>query len=219
MPFTNDRDKQLRSLKMLTRFIGGSDMDPTFYALGSLMRDSCNYLSKLSEEDPSYDALVDDEVDQIETILGLCFVAGQTAITSVVSGCKRIHLFAGRYFNSTNLSPVGSGNKSELMKRYEMVTAGAFTPVTAIDAFANYFKHCDEWGNWSDLTTLTGKAAETATIVHALGARSGSTGNLRTGFEAICGDTNYADVVRFGGWIEDWANKLRDDYQRAISAL
>jgi hypothetical protein len=164
MPFISDRDKQLRFLKMLTGFVGGSDMDPTFYALGSLIRDSCNYLSKVSEEDPGYGALVDDEVDQIETFLGLCFVAGQTAITSIISRCKRIHLFAERYFSSTSLSPIWSGSKSELMKRYEMVPGRAYSPITAIDAFANYFKHRDERGNWSDLTTLTGKAAGPQTL-------------------------------------------------------
>jgi len=66
--------------------------------------------------------------------------------------------------------------------------AGNYTSVEVINAFANYFKHGDEWD--SQWRASKQQQQETIDILRAAGARPGSTGNLRTGAGLLDADTH-----------------------------
>jgi hypothetical protein len=74
------------------------------------------------------------------------------------------------------------------------------TLAEGINAFANYFKHRDEWPN--DWSSLMGKEKETVRVIRAFGASEGSTGNLRTGLEGM-GYPDY-NVGSMGEDLQRW---------------
>src|SRR5207249_3385166 len=87
------------------------------------------------------------------------------------------------------------------------------TAVEVIDAFANYFKHHEEWvGNW---TKLSGQNAKTAQAIMSVGARRGSSGNLRTGAERL-GNKSYSNLEVFMKYLTRWTNNLLDGYAREL---
>ena len=91
-----------------------------------------------------------------------------------------------------------------------------FSKVTAINAFANYFKHEDEWPvDWSKIKPRS-LAGETASIVLALGVLPASSGNLTTGFERILGHTKYERVGELGDLIGKWARGVKGEYTEKL---
>jgi hypothetical protein len=97
--------------------------------------------------------------------------------------------------------------------RSPSVKGSTFTEVQVIDAFANYFKHREEWiGEWANLPK---QSADTARIIQAVGASRGSTGNLRTGAEAL-GNESYADVVLFAEVLRRWLRSVHDAYRKEL---
>lgn len=155
------------------------------------------------------DALVDYECEGIEGLLGMSFIACQLDITSVVSRCQMFHGLA------PELGP--KPTKQDLMDVCrETVTGSAFSKVTGINAFANYFKHEDEWPvDWSKINPKS-PAAETARIVVALGAVPASSGNMRTGFERIVGHTEYEQVGKLGNVIRKWESEVKGEYKEKL---
>ena len=188
------------------------------YALSIAIQDSVRAIEGLPEHDHSPEVIwqLDDECDQIENLLGLSFVVCQLYLTNIVSHCRHLHDFHERESGNRQLAG-HNGEKKELMQRCCIPIAGtSYTAITAIDAFANCFKHRDEWDyNWN---SLKANALTTATIIQSLGASSGSTGNLRQGYSRIIGD-DFQQVLRFGDILRDWAKALKAEYQEELSNL
>ncbi len=152
---------------------------------------------------PEYlDFVIEVETALIEMLLGAAFVVCQTFITSVVSKIMSVHRRADAkgcrlHIGRTKAALMAADNPLSCMTRY--------TAVEVTDAFANYFKHCDEWGvNWS---SLEGVKRRTADIVMAVGATAGSTGNLRTASEQL-GNPEYRDTERFALPLANWRTML-----------
>jgi hypothetical protein len=195
-----------------------ADPDDLLYPLSSAIRGCINVIDGLPKNDSSPEVIwqIDDECDQIESLLGLCFVACQVYLTNIVSHCRHLHDFQERKSGNRQLAG-HNGEKKELLQRCCIPIAGtSYTAITAIDAFANYFKHRDEWDyNWN---SLKANALATATIIQSFGASSGSTGNLRQGYSRIVGD-DFQQVLRFGDILREWAKALKAEYQRELSKL
>jgi hypothetical protein len=155
-------------------------------------------------------AVVDYEWEAIEGMLGMSFVACQLDIISVVSRCLRFHELGPEL-----LGPKPSKQDLRELCR-ETVTGSAFSKVTAVNAFANYFKHEDEWPvDWRKIKPKS-LAAETAGIVLALGVVPGSCGNMRTGVERILGHTKYERVGELGDLIGKWARGVKGEYTEKL---
>jgi len=76
--------------------------------------------------------------EQTENILGIAFVTAQTYITGTLSDVNDI---------ANNGKKV---NKDQLLKGYsDKLENSDMTKIELCDAIANYFKHHDEWANWS----------------------------------------------------------------------
>jgi hypothetical protein len=166
--------------------------------------------------DPEFiETVVEEECDVVENLIGAAFVAGQAEITGVISPVMRLHKRAatdGHILTSTD------GTKSGIMRLGTPVRPSLpYSHVEVINAFANYFKHHDEWHvRWA---ALTGLAKQTADTIMALGATEGSTGNLRKGIEVLGIAKKYADLVNVSGMVSDWANAVFTTYESELRRL
>ena len=160
-----------------------------------------------TEQEDYIEAVVDEETAIIEDLLGAAFVVCQTYISSVVATVKRWHRWALR--EGVQLTTT-SGDKPDIMRFGSAVAAPTrYTQVAVMDAFANCFKHNDEWG--FDWTRLPGRSKGTAEVVMAAGAQPGSTGNMRTGSTTL-GNVNYDGTCIFADILEGWRRNLSQAY-------
>jgi hypothetical protein len=211
-------EEQVRMFRLHLRGLdlGVESDNPLLYTLDSAIRDSVRRIEEAEEPDdrPEYIWLIDDECDQIEDHLGLSFVTCQVSITNVVSHCKRLHEFHERQTGIREIASYKDVRQDLLQRCSAPVGDTLHTAITAIEAFANYFKHRDEWGvDWS---LLNRNALPTAKVIQSLGAQSGSTGNLRRGFEGILGNHDYHQVLKLGALVSDWAAALKAEYKNEL---
>lgn len=106
--------------------------------------------SKGSAQDPSdSDSLAEFEHERIEGLLGMSFIACQLDITGVVSKCLALYAKDGE--DGLANKPKARDLKKDLMNRCNPTVAGkSYAQVAGIEAFANYFKHVDEWASELD---------------------------------------------------------------------
>src|SRR5258708_16142607 len=134
------------------------------------------------EQEHVLGAIVHDDCAYIEDLLGPAFVACQTYITRVVSRTKELYRLTQREGKPL---PGGDPSKKALLQAGSPRLAGtAVTKVQVIDAFANYFKHHEEWPavDWKDLPD---REKATADVIHAAGAQENSTGVFRSGARVL----------------------------------
>jgi len=84
-----------------------------------------------------------------------------------------------------------------------------------INAFANYFKHGDEWnGSWS---ALTGQSKQTADVISAVGAQEFSTGNLCAGGKAL--GLADDDPGPLAGYVRQWVEAVLSTYEAELKRI
>lgn len=157
------------------------------------------------------DAVVDEECDFVEDILGAAFVVCQTrinAITSLALQLRERAMAKGAPF-------VAFGGRKEDVRALgeaaplpAMPGRSSFSKVEVLWALANYFKHRDEWRKM-DWTKLGDLERRTVKVITAAGLSSGSTGNLRQGAEVL-GNESYADMDVFAHAVNEWGEKVRN---------
>ena len=159
------------------------------------------------------DAVVDEGCDVIEHLLGAAFVVCQACIGRVVSRVMHAMEKAGKKAKEQGKTLLTPTTKSALMKfGCREVGKCGVSAVQAIDAFANYFKHSSEWRTM-DWTKITDKRQRpTIDAITALGASSGSTGNLRTAAEVL-GNSTYGEMRIFLAIVDEW----RADVQKSLA--
>lgn len=177
----------------------------------------CGEIIRKAEElgDEQYiNAVIDDETEYIETLLGTAFVLCQTYITFVVSRVKRLHASCEK--NIVKLT-TSDGSKQAIMQLESNEVDGTkLTEVQIIDAFANYFKHRDEWeGKWADLKVPSSK---TVGIIQTVGAQQFSSGNLRTAAEAL-GIPGYEKLYIFSEILRAWGLGVHNRYDKELESL
>jgi len=158
------------------------------------------------------DSVCDEESDVLESLVGTAFVVAQAQITGVVSSVMRLHKKA----QSDGVHVAGlKGERREIMRLKSPVLAGtSYSRIQVIDAFANYFKHHDEWKvPWANLES---RSKPTADIIAAAGAKEGSTGNLRAGLKAL--DIDYDLLDRLHDEIATWASDVVKTYRSELHA-
>jgi hypothetical protein len=209
------------SYGIVLRLLGpDGDLDRLVSPMSASIRSSIARIDKAAQGDNEMVAewITDDECDSIEEQLGLAFVAAQTHTTRVVSLCKRIHDWHEGQTGSKTLLGI-DGKKDQILgvKNADIlpVAGTAYAAVEGINAFANYFKHRDEWPHdWTQLQKTNEK--HTATVIQAFGAQPGSTGNLRQGYRGLFGDDDYANLGRLAGAMEHWTRAVRKAYENEL---
>ncbi len=199
--------------------IEGGDLEQMLLPIGHAIRSSIEAIERSDKmEKQERDWLIDEECDSIENFLGLGFVVAQTQITRVISHCKRLHEWHERQTKSKVLLGIEGAKHEIRAAAAPKVGSTKYTAVEAINAFANYFKHRDEWPlDWTELQREDEK--RTAAIIEAFGAQSGCTGNFRRGYASLLGEaTAFNEVARLGDVVGGWARALKDAYEQELSA-
>ena len=159
------------------------------------------------------EAVVDDESEIAEALTGTAFVVAQTEISGTVSYVKRLRErfqanHPGRQLTTT------TGRKADIMAFGGSAVAGNYTSVETINAFANYFKHSDEWD--SQWRASRQQEQETIDILRAAGANPGSTGNLRTGAALL--DADMCGLIVFSSIVEKWKQSVEAAYRSELTS-
>ena len=173
-------------------------------------------MASQSEDQESVDFFTDSECEVIEDLLGMAFVVCQTYITRVVHIILSLHKYHNGVAKGSSLSITGNNKDAILSFGSEHIENIGYTEVQLIDAFANYFKHRDEWsGDWNKLKH---QGAKTANIIMAAGARPGSTGNLRLASELLS-NREYKDTNVFINILDEWCKALYNGYSSELKQL
>lgn len=192
-------------------------LDPSIYPIGQAISECINVIDDASLAEIEYgDMIVDEESDIIENLLGTSFVLSQTYISCIVSRVKGLHAFFEKR-EGRHISNLKSEKKDILIFGGETIKGGGneFTDVEVVEAFANYFKHRDEWSrDWSRLTRVQKKAAK---VLQSFNASSGSSGNLRVGSEVL-GNTDYKSVGIFAERLKSWGVNIKKAYNSQLLA-
>lgn len=189
-------------------------LDPMGQAIAESIAGSTERIAVMSKRygEDAAEMMASEAAVVVEDFLGVAFVAAQTYITAVVSRLIKLHQYSLRW-NNAKLTTT-SGLKEEIMRYgFRPTQKGPYSKVEVMNAFANYYKHRDEWDyEWG---SLKGHQQETATIISSAGAFQSSTCNLRTG-AAYLGNLVYANVSAFGKLFSNWRKDLIHDYKTEI---
>jgi hypothetical protein len=169
-----------------------------------------------SGSDDYFEAVQDSESELIEALLGAAFVAAQAEINALVGYTHRLHelvIEKGYKLQTTADSrrcilDFGDQNSNPTIGN------SVFSRVRVIDAFANYFKHHDEWHSWS---SANGLAQKTIEIISTVGALEHRTGNLRAGVTAL-GIEN-EQLTALSEMVALWGSSLIAAYEQELTVL
>jgi len=157
--------------------------------------------------------LAEEENAVIEDFLGVAFVVSQSAyIAAVVTRLKVLHQLAS-VRNKIKLTTTDASKRNMLGYGFQPGPKESFSPIEIVDAFANYYKHGDEWG--PDWSILDGQQQRTACIIQSVGAYQSSTKNLRTGAEHF-GNPAYSNVGTLVRVLSPWRKALVRKYSEEI---
>lgn len=161
-------------------------------------------------------SVMDEECDYIEDLLGIAFVLCQRHITHVVSKAIRLHEYMKE--QGKVVKCVDPDRKALMQKASQPIFAGStVTQVQAIDGFANYFKHRDEWPT-QDWSALDKRSKPTADIIREVGAQSGTTGNFRKGATTL-GNGQFNDLGVFVDILIKWQENLAQLHESELKIL
>jgi hypothetical protein len=140
------------------------------------------------------------------------FVATQTEIAVAITAIKRVH---ERAKADGHVLKTSDESKEGIMKVGNPIVASNYSRVQVMDAFANYFKHRDEWvSSWAKLKK---ESMKTAAVITAAGAQQGSSGNLRTALETLKIDyKNLAELVKE---VVVWEKATFRTYKQELASL
>lgn len=157
--------------------------------------------------------LATEEEVVIEDFLGMAFLVAQTAyVTAVVTRLMGLHRLAST-LDKFRLSTTNGSKRNILRYGFQPASKSVFSPIEIVDAFANYYKHHEEWG--PDWSILEDKQQRTACIIQSVGAFQSSPKNLRTGAENL-GNPTYSDVGTLLKVLSPWRKTLVQAYREEI---
>jgi len=197
--------------------------NPVLDSMALSIKESEKYVQKILEEDPdnelgSHD-LVFEEGCLVDDLVGIAFVVCQRGITSVVSSYSFLQKQWVKHRETIHKDkpkkdfvgiPISSNNLKRELMGVVNPSLGSFSKISVIDAFANYYKHRDEWTNdWNGMDdSLRMKTAE---IVRFCGADPGSlSSNCRQGYLKLTGETYFGRLDLLWTIGTGWANEIRN---------
>ncbi len=190
-------------LQMMEVSSRADTLESVLRAMDEALRTVCEELVGLDEQDlvPEHqEALVDEGVDFIESLLGAAFVTCQAEISQVVSQVKGMHEYLG-HKGEQPLRCCGPAKKDILALNSGEIDTSGFTEIQVIDAAANFFKHNSEWGH--DWSGLTGNSRRTADILEAVGVVPGESGAIRT-LAKVLDNKEFSETRRFAAAVSAW---------------
>jgi len=154
----------------------------------------------------------------IEDLLGCAFVACQSYITRVVSRIQWLHQ---RLEHDGSCLTTTKGTRSALLKAHSAIVPGTcFTHVEVVNAFANYYKHHEQWAaKWDrELSQKRSISRETINVIRASVAAEDLPHNCRKGLIAL-GIDRVFDVYTMADILMRWHTDLADAYRKELRLL
>ncbi|HQR08106.1 MAG TPA: hypothetical protein PLN21_14855 [Gemmatales bacterium] len=158
---------------------------------------------------------IEFEGELLETVLGAMFVLWQTFLSTMISATKEL----GRHCdNELNLKLSLAQGKGKILRFGSPVLGKTgHTGPEVIDAFANYFKHRDEWpGDWR---LLDERSKLTAKVIKRCGAKDNSHENIRCGIKALGVKPPYKDFSAINTCLIDWVSEIEPQVRSEIIAV
>ena len=151
----------------------------------------------------------------LEEWLGVAFVACQVEITRAASEIKKLHDLVEHELPHVKFRDGFSANRQHLMRQGLGDRLG---PIEALDAFANYYKHRDQWKvGWPD--GKNNHYMRTRDNIVRAGALPISTANMRTGFQHVSLHDRYGSAEELAEKIASWQDDLSNLYLRECGAM
>jgi hypothetical protein len=140
---------------------------------------------------------IDEALEQWESLLGIAFVMAQTYITGTVSDVNKI----------TRSSP--PLKKVDLLKKFSRLISGTkVTGALLIDAIANYYKHHDEWPDWSPV----GARKSTIEVLNEVGIHEHDSHPCRKAANMLLTPPDSFDLKPLFSIIVDWRKNVITAY-------
>ena len=159
-------------------------------------------------QDQYLDGIIEEKVYIIEDLLAIAHVICQTDIAYIVTRTKKLIEYVDKE-HSYKISLLAG--KDDLMKLDPFILASGSGAIQVINAYANYFKHKDEWtDNWNNI--LTSKDARTRTTVSVLvsaGASEHSSNNFRSIAKQL-GNHDFDKTSRYANILNTWREAIRN---------
>lgn len=187
--------------------------------IGQELTEAYDYVEALeppedAEEQWAFESHIEQKCDEVEGLLSVAFVIAQSHITQVAS--RAIRVLEAAQYAGVSLQQVPQSKEGFLKTCSASVKDTGYTEVQVINAFANFFKHHEEWvGAWEKLENK--QALNTAKVIMAVGAKQGSSAPFRTGAEAV-GNGTYKNVGAFVGIIREWRKQLASKLEAAAGS-
>jgi hypothetical protein len=168
------------------------------------------------------DSLIDDECEEVEELLGIASVAGQSFINRIRSRLSALNRVCQTDFGEQLRFFAAGNSHNDLLRRAQTLTTTPFSAAEIVNGVANYWKHADEWTTsesekggrfvqvW-DVSQMSHLQKGTVELVSAIGLCPGSSGNLRDAVRAL-GVEKYQDLRPMRRELTLWA---KDVYEMA----
>lgn len=164
-----------RELRLLDYAIAADSYESVLSTLGSGIRAAERRIKSGVEE------VADDEVEIIENLLGVAYVTCQPQIAAIAHAVLRLP---------------GHGLSARLLRASGPRFDSNYSKIEVLWELANYFKHRDKWSRETWTKPPNKRTEHTVKVITVAGLECGSTGNLRTGAEAL-GNAAYSNVMVF----------------------
>lgn len=204
-------------LELVRMEVDGPRLDDLHKALERAIASSSRRIKEASGSGDEWwhQALIDDESDYIEQLLGLAFVAAQIFITTVIKRLKAVSDACHLSFVTDDRWPYGLMNAE----------------IERINAVANYWKHHEQWPTrlepkdeyemrevWdhAEMEKKNRNQKRTAERVESIGMSP--SGNLFIAIEAF-GVTEFEDLSPIRNKLCDWADRLLKKAKSEVAAL
>jgi hypothetical protein len=198
------------SLRLLDYEIKNDVHAEVLDVLGRGIKAAATRIDRATETGPDEyaDAVTNTEIEIVEGLLGTAYVVCQSRITAIAQAALRCRT----RIISDGLMFAAFGDRDHEVRRLGPRFDAQRSKVELLWAFANYFKHRDEWTSDS-WTNPQGLERHTVPAILSAGLEPRSNGNLRTGAEALGGLDN-ADISVLQTVIREWADQIREEIRQ-----
>lgn len=173
--------------------------------------------------DVAYQITADDQ-ELVEHLMGISFVMCQVGITHIVSTYQSVqdswvfhqkikHKNPNLFKDFWGISTQKKVSKNDLMRKGNPILSSGYSQIETINAFANYFKHNDEWNsNWveeDDNDNITRK------IIKASGAKN-SVEVCKEGFSFLLNREPLDQNIKLWEMVDKWADSIKQAFDNDL---
>jgi hypothetical protein len=176
------------------------DLDMRISSTSRIINSVSETISNISTqmENQKEQYFIEESIYLIEELYGIAFVVAQTYISGTVTDVK------------TSGNEVLNISKELLLKEYsELLPGSNTTKMELCDALANYYKHHDEWGDWS----APGRHQKTVAILHSVGIKQFESIVFDQAIGILWPENKNYDINQLVLLLKQWRKNVVDSYK------